>query len=170
MVGDLGRRAGRDRPDDGDGSAAEPHDAVGHAARCNQVDDQRRSVLEGENTMLRRTLLMLATSLATACAVGQAQAACSPDYSGVTLTVATQTGPYIASALKLGADEWSKRTCGKVNVVEFPWSELYPKIATSLTSGDATFDMVSFAPAWLPDFVPYLSEMPKDMQSGKDWD
>ncbi len=120
--------------------------------------------------MLRRTFLMLTTSLAMACAASQAHAACSPDYSGVTLTVATQTGPYIASALKLGADEWTKKTCGKVNVVEFPWSELYPKIVTSLTSSDATFDLVSFAPAWLPDFVPYLSEMPKDMQSGKDWD
>ncbi|MDU6494191.1 ABC transporter substrate-binding protein, partial [Bradyrhizobium sp.] len=113
---------------------------------------------------------MLTTSLAMGCAASQAHAACSPDYSGVTLTVATQTGPYIASALKLGADEWTKKTCGKVNVVEFPWSELYPKIVTSLTSSDATFDLVSFAPAWLPDFVPYLSEMPKDMQSGKDWD
>lgn len=55
-------------------------------------------------------------------------------------------------------------------MVEFPWSELYPKIVTSLTGSDATFDLVSFAPAWLPDFVSYLSEMPKEMQSGKDWD
>jgi multiple sugar transport system substrate-binding protein len=70
--------------------------------------------------MLRRTFLMLATSLATACAASQVDAACSPDYTGVTLTVASQTGPYIASALKLGADEWTKKTCGKVNVVEFP--------------------------------------------------
>ena len=99
--------------------------------------------------MLRRTFLMLTTSLAMACTASQANAVCSPDYSGVTLTVASQTGPYIASALKLGADEWTKKTCGKVNVVEFPWSELYPKIVTSLTGSDATFDLVSFAPAWL---------------------
>lgn len=117
--------------------------------------------------MLRRTFLMLTTSLAMACTASQANAACSPDYSGVTLTVASQTGPYIASALKLGADEWTKKTCGKVNVVEFPWSELYPKIVTSLTGSDATFDLVSFAPAWLPDFVTYLSEMPKEMQSAR---
>ena len=77
--------------------------------------------------MLRRTFLMLTTSLAMACTVSQANAACSPDYSGVTLTVATQTGPYIASALKLGADEWAKKTCGKVNVVEFPFGELYTR-------------------------------------------
>lgn len=31
--------------------------------------------------MLRRTFLMLTTSLAMACIVGQARAACSPDYS-----------------------------------------------------------------------------------------
>ena len=46
--------------------------------------------------MLRRTFLMLTTSLAMACAAGHANAACSPDYTGVTLTVASQTGPYIA--------------------------------------------------------------------------
>lgn len=120
--------------------------------------------------MLRKSLVALAASVAAVCAVGRAEAACNPDYSNVTLTVASQTGPYIASALKLGADAWAKQTCGKVNVVEFPWSELYPKIATSLTSGDAAFDLVSFAPAWLPDLVPYLGEMPKEMQSGADWD
>lgn len=62
--------------------------------------------------------------------------ACSPDYTGVEITATTQTGPYIASALTLAAESWSKETCGTVKVVEFPWSELYPKIVTTLAAGD----------------------------------
>jgi multiple sugar transport system substrate-binding protein len=96
--------------------------------------------------------------------------ACDPDYSGVTLTAASQTGPYIASALQLAAEEWKKKTCGTVNVVEFPWSELYPKIVTSLTSGEDTFDVITFAPAWSPDFTDFLTEVPQAMREGADWD
>ena len=38
--------------------------------------------------------LMLATALVPI--AGLASAACAPDYSGVTLTVSTQNGPFIA--------------------------------------------------------------------------
>ncbi len=111
--------------------------------------------------------------LATVCAAAlgaSVASACSPDYSNVTLTVGTQTGPYIASALTMAGEEWKKQTCGTVKVVEFPWSELYPKIATTLAGGESTFDAVTFAPAWTPDFTPYLTEMPAAMRQGKDWE
>ena len=111
--------------------------------------------------------------LATACAMALgsgASWACSPDYTNVTLTIGTQTGPYIASALTAAAAEWKKQTCGTVNVVEFPWSELYPKIATTLAGGEDTFDAVTFAPAWTPDFTPFLTEMPAAMKQGADWE
>jgi multiple sugar transport system substrate-binding protein len=103
-------------------------------------------------------------------AAAPATGACQPDYTGVTLTAASQTGPYIASALQSAGEAWAKKTCGKVNVVEFPWSELYPKIVTSLSSGEANFDVVSFAPAWSPDFTDYLSEVPEAMRKGAAWD
>lgn len=118
-----------------------------------------------------RKLLLASASLA-ALALGSAGTAlaCDPDYTGVELTATTQTGPYIASALQLAAKGWEEKTCGKVKVVEFPWSELYPKIVTSLTSGEDAFDVIAFAPAWAPDFTDFLSEMPADMQKGADWD
>ncbi|NEJ83254.1 ABC transporter substrate-binding protein, partial [Rhizobium leguminosarum] len=84
-----------------------------------------------------RRLLLSSTAAGLLAAAGVTSAlACEPDYTGVTLTATTQTGPYIASALQLAAKGWEEKTCGKVNVVEFPWSELYPKIVTSLTSGE----------------------------------
>jgi multiple sugar transport system substrate-binding protein len=118
-----------------------------------------------------RKFLFGSTAVALLAMSGATSAfACDPDYTGVTLSATTQTGPYIASALQLAAKGWEQKTCGKVNVVEFPWSELYPKIVTTLTSGEDTFDVIAFAPAWAPDFTDYLSEMPKAMQSGADWE
>lgn len=111
---------------------------------------------------MRRTLLAATCAAALSASTAHAQS-CDPDYSVVTLTVGTQTGPYIASALT--AAEWKERTCGTVNVVEFPWSELYPKIATALAGGEATF-----APAWTPDFTPFLTEMPEAMRQGPAWE
>ncbi len=114
---------------------------------------------------------LLSTVAAAAVTIGGGQAfACSPDFSGTTLTFASQTGPYIASALQIAGKKWSEKTCGKVNVVEFPWSELYPKIVTALTSGETTFDGITFAPAWSPDFTPFLAEMPESMRQGANWD
>lgn len=115
---------------------------------------------------------MRQTLLATVAAVGLAAtpaAAQDKPYEGVEITFATQTGPYIASALQLAADGWKEKTGGTVNVVEFPWSELYPKIVTSLVSGEKTFDGIAFAPAWLPDFTPYLSPMPEAMRQSEDF-
>ena len=117
-----------------------------------------------------RKLLLGATAMAALSLSTGAALACDPDYTGVTLTAASQTGPYIASALQSAGEEWAKKTCGKVNVVEFPWSELYPKIVTSLSSGEETFDVISFAPAWSPDFTDFLSEVPEAMRKGAAWD
>ena len=99
-----------------------------------------------------------------------AYAACSPDYSGVELTISTQNGPFIASALQTAADSWEEKTCGKVKLVEFPFSELYPKFLTAMSQQTGDFDVIGFIPAWVPDFAPYLSTMPNQMQSGAAWD
>lgn len=118
---------------------------------------------------MKKMMYYTAATIALSVSAANVSAACSPDYTGVEITATTQTGPYIASALSMAAKGWEQQTCGKVKVVEFPWSELYPKIVTTLTSGDDAFDVVAFAPAWAPDFVPYLSEMPAKYQEGEDW-
>jgi len=111
---------------------------------------------------------LLATALLSV--AGSAMAACSPDYTGVTLNVSTQNGPFIASALQMGAKVWEEKTCGKVNMVEFPFGDLYPKFLTGMTQQTGDFDVIGFIPAWLPDFAPYLSTMPAAMQTGPAWD
>ncbi|MEM7711748.1 MAG: extracellular solute-binding protein, partial [Pseudomonadota bacterium] len=99
-----------------------------------------------------------------------AWAQCSPDYTGVTLTVSTQNGPAIASAMAEAARQWEEATCGTVNVVEFPFGELYPKFLTAMSQQTGDFDVLGFVPAWLPDFAPFLSTMPEALQEGNDWE
>lgn len=118
---------------------------------------------------MQKTLLAGTAGLALAFSAGAALA-CDPDFSGVTITAGTQTGPYIASALTMAGQVWSEQTCGTLQVVEFPWSELYPKIVTTLVAGEDDFDLITFAPAWSPDFTPFLSEMPAEMREGADWE
>jgi multiple sugar transport system substrate-binding protein len=112
--------------------------------------------------------LLIAAALSST--AGSAWAQCSPDYTGVTLNVSTQNGPAIASALAAAAENWEARTCGTVNVVEFPFGELYPKFLTAMSQQTGDFDVIGFVPAWLPDFAPYLSTMPEDLRAGADWE
>ncbi len=48
--------------------------------------------------------LLLATALVPLGTLAYAQ--CAPDFSDVTLTISTQNGPFIASALQAAADSW----------------------------------------------------------------
>ena len=112
---------------------------------------------------------LLATAVLTAVIGSPAFAACDPDYSGVKLRFITQTGPYIASALTNAGEVWSAKTCGELEVIEFPWGELYPKFVTSLTALE-DFDGMAFPPAWSPDFFAFLDEMPASIRSGSDWE
>lgn len=110
---------------------------------------------------------LIATALAS---LASSALACAPDYTGVTLNVSTQNGPFIASALQMAAKTWEEKTCGKVNLVEFPFADLYPKFLTAMSQQTGDFDVIGFIPAWLPDFAPYLSDMPAAMQSGAAWE
>lgn len=119
--------------------------------------------------------LALGTAVAALSAVAALPAAaqkakCEPNYKGVELIYITQTGPYIASAISTAGKSWEAQTCGTVTVVEYPWSELYPKFVTSLITSAENFDGMAFPPAWAPDFTAFLSEMPESMRKGADWD
>ena len=119
---------------------------------------------------MRKYLCATASGLIAALGLSGAALACSPDYTGVTLKVGSQTGPFIASAMQAAGESWEKQTCGKVEVVEFPFGELYPKYLTAMVAGEASFDVITFAPAWTPDFAPYLSEMPEKIRTTEEWE
>ncbi|MCC9000499.1 MAG: extracellular solute-binding protein [Candidatus Contendobacter sp.] len=101
--------------------------------------------------------------------VSTVSAQCNPDYSGVTLDVGARTAPFIASAVKLAAAGWEKKTCGKINLLEFPVDQLYPTYLSALVAGEGKFDVITFGPFYTPDFAPYLSDMPAAMRETAAW-
>src|SRR3546814_17024332 len=119
--------------------------------------------------MKKVLLASVAAGVLSLAAAGSAIAQCDPDYSGVTLTAGAQTGPLIASAAQAAGQEWTKKTCGRVDVVEFPFGALYPKYLSAMVAGEAAFDVIPLAPAWTPDFAPYLAEMPAPIPETDAW-
>jgi len=118
---------------------------------------------KASSTVMRASLLSLAL-VATAAANE-----CNPNYSGVTLGVGTRTRPFIASAIEMAAKGWEKRTCGKINILEFPVDQLYQTYLGTLVAGEGKFDVITFGPFWTPDFAPYLSDMPASMRGTESW-
>lgn len=96
-----------------------------------------------------RTRLILGLLLIGA-VIGLAQAR---RFEGVTITVFTQTPPYIAKPVMMFAPDWERLTGAKVRLITAPWGELYPKMYSSFALGQALFDIVIMPAAWLPDFA-----------------
>ena len=63
---------------------------------------------ETTNMIHNGKLATTALALVLCSGAFSAHAQCSPDYTGVTLTAVSQTGPFIASALKMAGDKWSE--------------------------------------------------------------
>ncbi len=119
--------------------------------------------------MRNRTLATTSAGLITLALNAAAQAACEPDFSGVTLDVGTRPAPFIASALRAAAESWEKQTCGTVNVLENANDRLYPIFLGALKAAEGPFDVITYGPFFTPDFAPYLTEMPPAMRETEAW-
>jgi multiple sugar transport system substrate-binding protein len=93
-------------------------------------------------------------------------------YEGITIDVLTFTGPQIAEPLQRRGAEFSKATGAQVNVTTVPFSELYQKIATDLSTGTNSFDGYVFAPQWMVDYIVpgYLEDLTPRVEADKDID
>jgi multiple sugar transport system substrate-binding protein len=75
------------------------------------------------------------------------------DFTGVTVNVVTFTGPPIAEPLQRHALEWEKATGGKINVTTAPFSDLFQKEATDLSTGTNAFTLYTMSSSWLGSFA-----------------
>jgi multiple sugar transport system substrate-binding protein len=74
------------------------------------------------------------------------------NYSGITLKLVTQTGPFIAGPVYDHRGAWAQETGGTIEVIEVPWSDLYAKIMTSMTTGAKAFDILIHGGQFIPDY------------------
>jgi multiple sugar transport system substrate-binding protein len=92
------------------------------------------------------------------------------DCSGVELTVGAMNPPFIGGPAVVHGRSWAEKTGGTVNVVHFPFGELYTKFMTPMATGQHAFDVILHAPAWHGDFAPFLSEIPEQFRQGLAWE
>ncbi|MEM7129691.1 MAG: extracellular solute-binding protein, partial [Chloroflexota bacterium] len=71
----------------------------------------------------------------------------------ITIEVLTFTGPQIAEPLQRRGAEYAEATGVNVNVTVVPFSDLYQKVLSDLSTGTNAFDVYVFAPQWMVDYV-----------------
>jgi multiple sugar transport system substrate-binding protein len=88
------------------------------------------------------------------------------DCKGVTLSVATQQGPQIASPVQDFWKQWGDKTGGTVEVQQFAFGDLFEKIRTGFLSGASPFDIIIYASDWAGDIMGagYVLEVPQKVQ------
>jgi multiple sugar transport system substrate-binding protein len=79
--------------------------------------------------------------------------AAGQNFSGVDVNILTFTGPQIAEPLQRRAPDFNKLTGANVHVTTVPFSDLYQKILTDISSGTNSYDAFVFDPQWMGDFV-----------------
>jgi len=91
-------------------------------------------------------------------------------YEGVTLKLVTEVGPFIAGPQFGHRDEWTAQAGGKIEVIEVPYTDLYSKIMTALTTGTKAYDIL-VAPSWAtPDLSPYVVQVDDKVNQLVDFD
>lgn len=97
------------------------------------------------------SLLLVAALLATTFAL-PARAQDKP-YEGVTITVFTQNGPFIAKPVRMFAPDWEAKTGGNVEMVNAPFGQLYEKMYSSFAMGQQRFDLIIYSISWQASFA-----------------
>jgi multiple sugar transport system substrate-binding protein len=90
---------------------------------------------------------------------GGSSSGSSTDFNGQTLTVVTQTGPPIASAVQKSIEPFKKATGANVKLVTIPFGQLFPKLMSEFVTGGSNYDVVLGSSNWLGDFNPYIVDL-----------
>ncbi|MFO1070906.1 MAG: sugar ABC transporter substrate-binding protein [Geminicoccaceae bacterium] len=83
-------------------------------------------------------------------------------FAGTTITATAEAGLQALLQIQYSAPEWEKLTGIKVNTVELPFEELYPKTILEHQAGTGAYDALLISPPWLPDLVQQGVVVPLD--------
>jgi len=97
--------------------------------------------------------------------IGACQQAPGSGQKPAKLTIAAVQGNEDA-ALKAVAPLYEQKTGIKIEIVEFPYDQLYEKLVTTFKANSATYDLVMMDDPWMPEFGTDESLQPLDSSYG----
>lgn len=80
-------------------------------------------------------------------------------HAGETLTVITQDGPPIASAVSDAMKPFKKLTGATVKLITAPFGDLYTKTMANFVTGGGSYDVILNPSSWLGDYSPYVVDL-----------
>jgi multiple sugar transport system substrate-binding protein len=83
----------------------------------------------------------------------------SRKHAGETLTVITQDGPPIASAVAASAAPFKKLTGATVKLITAPFGDLYTKTIADFVTGGGAYDVILNPSSWLGDYSQYVVDL-----------
>lgn len=119
---------------------------------------------------MRWAFTLVALAIVGVVSAAATSAASGPPFTGVTLRVGVQDASAIGTPAEAHGRSWAERHHAGVNVLRYPFGELYARLKAGMTGESAPFDVVFYAPAWAGDFAPYLSELPPEVAEDESFD
>ncbi|GAB4551816.1 MAG: extracellular solute-binding protein [Anaerolineae bacterium] len=92
-------------------------------------------------------------------------------FAGQRIVVVSQQGAIGDPARKYG-EEWAAKTGATVEVQQFAFSDLFPKMITALQTKTGEFDVMIYASDWMGDIAGggYVLPVPDDVKTAIEWD
>jgi len=86
-------------------------------------------------------------------------------FPGIEVVVESQSGPVISGPIQIFGPIWEKATGGKINLVTYPFGQMFEKLRTEFSSGAYTADLINVNTTWAGDFMGgrFLEEVPEDV-------
>ena len=83
-------------------------------------------------------------------------------FEGQTVVVTSQTGPVISGPIAKFGPAWEEATGAKIELVTYPFGQMFEKLRTELATGTYTSDLFNIIPGWAGEFVGagYLETVP----------
>ncbi len=86
-------------------------------------------------------------------------------FDGVEVVVESQSGPVISGPVQIFGPIWEKATGAKINLVTYPFGQMFEKLRTEFASGAYTADLINVQTTWAGDFMGggFVDEVPEDV-------
>jgi multiple sugar transport system substrate-binding protein len=86
-------------------------------------------------------------------------------FDGIKVIVESQSGPVISGPVQIFGPIWEKATGGKIELVTYPFGQMFEKLRTELSSGAYTSDLINFQTTWAGDFMGggFMDVVPDDI-------